>query len=605
MDGDPVPNGQQYLLDVFQNVSDALYLLEVAGPRSFRVLEVNPAFERLADARRDSVLGKWVHEIASTNIASVLIPKFERCLSIGLPVDEEIDLVSPAGRTTYHSTLIPVRDGHGNIHRMVGIARDISEHKRSQWLSMLDFALDHLQMAIYLVDERNRFVYVNEQAARSIGCRRDQLVGLQIFDIDPDITPERLKRLAADAGNSGKLVFRSRHRNMQGHLFPVEVNSTRFIYEGQAFVMTIVQDISERVQVELALQESEQKFRTLAENSPNTIMRYDLNGERVYANRCFEWEVSSKRTVVVGSEIWAHAVSISVERYRRKILEVMQRQTRTELLLRWLPETAPRIVSYTLNLVPEYNSGGELSGVLVIGNDVSSLKESERRLDELYMQMRELGARNESAREDERNRIAREIHDDLGQLLTGIKLNIGVLSRKFERQLPELKDELQGTMGLVTRALKTTRQVTTALRPVALEMGIASALEWLAASVSGTAGFECVVACRDVDAQIDDDQAITIFRIAQEALNNVAKHAEAGRVEMTLERDADALKLKIIDDGIGFDLKVRKEESFGLVGMRERVFMLGGELYVISAPGLGTEIRVLFPISPRKGRLDD
>jgi signal transduction histidine kinase len=151
-------------------------------------------------------------------------------------------------------------------------------------------------------------------------------------------------------------------------------------------------------------------------------------------------------------------------------------------------------------------------------------------------------------------------------------------------------------MRLTDRALEVARNVASTLRPSALEMGIVSALEWLASRFGSNTGIRCEVHIEDDDIQLDEAPAIALFRIVQESLTNVARHAKANRVDVTLRREAGGYVMKVKDNGQGFDASLKKTDSFGLVGIRERALMLGGRVDIDSHPGKGTEIVVRIPV---------
>jgi len=195
----------------------------------------------------------------------------------------------------------------------------------------------------------------------------------------------------------------------------------------------------------------------------------------------------------------------------------------------------------------------------------------------------------------ERKRIAREVHDELGQILTGLQMNVSRLIHRYAGNSPALREHVQETMMLTEKALGVARNVASALRPAVLDMGIAVALEWLAGRFGANTGIKCHVHIADDDIQADENQAIALYRITQESLTNVARHAKANRVDISLSKNATDYVLKIRDNGEGFDIEVRKAGSFGLVGIRERAFILGGTVDIDSGLDRGTEITVHMP----------
>ena len=201
-------------------------------------------------------------------------------------------------------------------------------------------------------------------------------------------------------------------------------------------------------------------------------------------------------------------------------------------------------------------------GTLVISaiRDITNRRQAERELEASRAQLRGYLARREVASEEERKYIAREVHDELGQVLTGLQLNVSVITHKFAADAPALREYLQETMMLTNRALDAVRNVTSALRPAALEMGIVSALEWLAGRFGANQGIQCVVHVADAEIQFGENHAIALYRIVQESLTNVARHAAASNVEITLVREGDDYVLKVHDNGTGFDASVKKEK---------------------------------------------
>ncbi|TKC80249.1 PAS domain S-box protein [Trinickia terrae] len=240
-----------------------------------------------------------------------------------------------------------------------------------------------------------------------------------------------------------------------------------------------------------------------------------------------------------------------------------------------------------------FDASGKEGVAFVI--DLTERKEAEQRLRESYEMLRELTSRRETAREEERKHIAREMHDELGQYLTALRMRASAIRMQFGDDRPDLVGQTQTLVALVDETMQVVRGVITSLRPPALDTGIVAALEWLAAEFNRSGRTVCRLRLQDEHIVVSEDRAIVLFRVVQEALTNVARHAAAGQVIIALARTPDACLLEVRDDGRGFDPLAARKKSFGLAGMRERVRMLGGQIEIVSAPGNGTAIKVSLP----------
>jgi signal transduction histidine kinase len=221
------------------------------------------------------------------------------------------------------------------------------------------------------------------------------------------------------------------------------------------------------------------------------------------------------------------------------------------------------------------------------------LKESEDKL-------RRLAAHLISIREEERAHIAREIHDELGQVLTGIKMEVGWLQKRLRE--PALLEKCDSMAKLIDSSVQTVRKIATGLRPEMLDdMGLIAAVGWQAKDFQKRTGIRCRSKLPP-ETKLDLDISTTAFRIFQEILTNVARHSRATRVDIELELTPEALRLEVCDNGVGIpDSDLNGRKSLGLLGMRERALLFGGEVSVSGTPGQGTRVSVSIPIRSRDG----
>ena len=217
-------------------------------------------------------------------------------------------------------------------------------------------------------------------------------------------------------------------------------------------------------------------------------------------------------------------------------------------------------------------------------------------------QMRALAARQERVREDERTRLAREIHDEFGQMCTALKMDIAWIAKRLPKDEVKLADKSQAALKLVGELIKSLRQVSTELRPSMLDtLGLVSAIEWQAQQFESHTGIRCELFLPEKDFYLDKERSTAIFRIFQETLTNVARHARAKKVKTSLMTADHSIALITHDNGKGFEPStVEGRGSFGLLGMKERAHLLGGELKVSSRPGKGTTVAVHMPLAPRQ-----
>lgn len=232
-----------------------------------------------------------------------------------------------------------------------------------------------------------------------------------------------------------------------------------------------------------------------------------------------------------------------------------------------------------------------------IGLDISASKQSESVLKQLNEELHLVSAHLEKIREEEQARIAREVHDQLGQQLTGLKMDLSWLKKKFHAnsEMNDVNERLGEMDVMMDEAVRSIRKVASELRPSLLDdFGLVEALNWHAIEFSKRSGI--AIAFRYPEGELIMTPAITIglFRIYQEVLTNVARHAEARNIITTLEQLPDQLSLTITDDGKGFDSSMQKK-SLGLLGMRERAYIIGGTVNIISAPGAGTTVNITVP----------
>lgn len=240
-----------------------------------------------------------------------------------------------------------------------------------------------------------------------------------------------------------------------------------------------------------------------------------------------------------------------------------------------------------------------LRGLLhtVVLVNVTDKKQTLKRLSESQDSLRALAAINESARENERKTMAREVHDELGQVMTALRMGLSLMPMQFGGAIPGLVESVDAMKALVDRAIKGVRNLATVLRPEALNLGLVPALEWLRDEFLRHNAVRCSLEFHGLTDPIDEMRAMLIYRIVQESLTNISRYAKATEVKIMVNFSLEDIDVRITDDGCGFDPgEILIKKTFGLLGMRERALTLGGDLTILSGTGRGTTIAVKVPL---------
>lgn len=471
-------------------------------------------------------------------------------------------------------------------------------------LRLSQFSIDNSTVGILWVNWDSHVRYANHAAEAMLGCHSGGLVDRPLRDFEPDMSMDRWLNLwrLARKGDEGPPSFETECVRADGSRLPVDVSLSFLQYRDTEYLVVFITDVTERRRALAALQESEARLQGIASNVPGVVFRLERARPGDPALFAFIGEGSESLVGYRASTLLApdHGLRSLVHPddkadYHRVQDQAFDSDSDWHWQGRMLTHTGEsRWVD--IKAMARRLADGRVIWDGVVW-DISDNKRNELALAESQVRLRDLSAHLESVREEEKARIAREVHDELGQVLTVLKLETSMCELGFANLDPGLRERLDNMKKLIANLFQLVRDVATALRPPILDAGIASAIEWQARRFEARTQIPCLVDVPEHLPPLSGAKATGLFRILQEALTNVMRHAEAHTVTVRLELLGDSLHLSISDDGRGFDPASVRADSFGLVGMRERVLMLGGQLSLDSRPGEGTLLRVRVPLS--------
>jgi len=459
---------------------------------------------------------------------------------------------------------------------------------------LLDSAMD----AIISVDESQRIVLYNRAAEKIFGWPAAEVRGRELELLLPDryreTHAEHVRRFGATGVTSrrmsGSTVVYGRRKS--GEDFPVDASISQVdTPEGKLFTV-ILRDVTERVQAEQEQARLAARLSGLLDSAMDGIITMDESQRIILYNRAAEKIFGWSPLQVMGRPL----EMLIPKRYRAAHGDQVRRFGATGVTSRRM--AGARVIHGLRSNGEEFPIDASISQLdtpdgklyTVILRDVTDRMRAQQEL-------ASFAAEASGVREQEKSRIARELHDELAQSLTALKMDT-IWLRDNLRQDPQAAVARLGEMlAMLDNAVASTRRIAADLRPLVLDdLGLVPALEWLVQNFRQRTGIACELAA-DEDLDLAEPYATSVFRMIQESLQNVAKHANAKNVSVTVERRDDELVLTVEDNGVGFRVEdPRKPQSLGLVGLRERAHLLRGDVLVDSEPGRGTRIEARIPI---------
>ena len=482
---------------------------------------------------------------------------------------------------------------------LLGARGELDRHQQAaEALRLSQFSIDHSTVGILWVNWDSHLRYANRAAERMLGYASGELVDKPLSQLEPDLHMDRWLNLwkRVREQDEGSPSFEVDCLRADGSRMPADVSLSFLRYRQAEYLVVFLSDVTERRRARAALEESEARFKGIAGNVPGLVFRLERAGPGAVVNFAYISEASLEMVGWPARELQREDRGIRSLVHPQDLSSYLNNQTlalQGESDWYWQGRilTADQEVLWAdirTTARPLGNGRVVWDGILW---DITENKLAELALADSRARLRELSAHLESVREEEKARIAREVHDELGQVLTVLKLETAMCELVCAGQIPELDERLTSMKRLIAQLFQLVRDVATALRPPILDAGIASAIEWQVRRFEERTQIPCLVEVPEHLPRLPDAQAIGLFRILQEALTNVMRHAGAHSVEVRLWQEDGALCLSVADDGKGFNPALRKPgQSFGLVGMQERMLMLGGQLQIDSQPGEGTTL---------------
>jgi PAS domain S-box-containing protein len=364
---------------------------------------------------------------------------------------------------------------------------------------------------------------------------------------------------------------------------------------GRKSKLEILHDSTSQKQAREALLFSEERYRTLVETMPDGLVQGENDGIIKYVNHRLCEMLGYEREEMVGRQLVGFLNRESQEAFS-ELVDKTRRGNSESLEMNWVRKDG---VTVSTSASPKaiLDEDGRIKGCFAVIHDITERKRAEEELRKSYERVRSLGAHLQTIRETERTRIAREIHDELGQVLTALKMDLCWAGGKLRKDQQELQEKANAMIGLVGDAIRSVKRICAELRPGVLDdLGLTAALEWQAAEFRKRSKIPCTLAVQPPGVQLNREQSTALFRVFQEALTNVSRHAEATNVAARLEEDNGEVVLTVADDGKGITKpQIASQTSFGIMGIKERIDQLGGTVAITGSPGQGTTIRVSIP----------
>jgi PAS domain S-box-containing protein len=503
--------------------------------------------------------------------------------------------------------------------------------------------VENIPQKIFVKDRNSVYVSCNERYARDLKIHPDEISGKNDYDFYPSEMAEKyilddrrvLQTENAESMEEGyiqdgedvfvqtvKTPIKNRNGDVVGILgifwditerkrADEELKRHRAHLEDLVFERTTeLQTMNEQLQREIAqrkiseeaLRSSEQKYSTLVENSLTGIY-IDQDARIQFANQRFADIYGYPREEVLGIESWK-LVHPDDREFTNRIREkrLKREETPSEYEARGLTRQGEIIWITRRNTLIEY--GGRPA---ILGNiaDITGRKLTENALRESEEKLRSLSSHLLTAQERERRRVSLELHDELGQALTVLKLQLRSMERKLRHDPPSLRDEIKDTLGYIDQIIENVRRLSRDLSPSILEdLGLHAALRWLAEDFGRHFQMETSITLPEINHLFSPEAQIVIYRMVQEALTNAGKHSNATRTSVLGTTQGGAVSFLVEDNGKGFDVNavmVRKsaEKGLGLAAMHERARMLGGSLKVESKEGTGTRVFFSIPLDEK------
>ncbi len=380
------------------------------------------------------------------------------------------------------------------------------------------------------------------------------------------------------------------HLQMVANQVGYTLENAKLFEQNEKHKEILVKQIFVRKKMDDAIKESEEKFRTLFQQAADGIFLVDKDGNYLVANKH-------------ASKITGYSID---ELKKMNAVDIVDKDDlkKNPLKLEEIKTGEPIFIERVICRKDHTKIHVEISAklmdngqVITIMRDITDRKKAEEKINLYTHQLKQLTGHLLSIREDERKRIGREIHDDLGQQLTAIKMDIAWIDKKIPEDEVVFKEKLKSVIMLLDESNQAVRRILSELRPSILDdYGLLDALKWHGKSFTDNTGIPVQIITSNEDFKLPEPISTCIYRIFQESLTNVTRYAKAKKVITTIHINPHSIEVSIKDDGMGFDIKeLKTRRSFGIMGMKERVATLSGKFEILSAIGKGTMISIEIP----------
>jgi len=450
-----------------------------------------------------------------------------------------------------------------------------------------------------------RFIYVNPTAEQMTGYSRDELLKMSVFDLAHPSSKENVKEHVKKRALGWQTPARVEDKviTKTGEERWMDVSAAGTNFRGEPAVIATTFDITSRKKAEEELQRSEERYRTLFETAPDAVEVFDSQMRLLMTNERGATLYGFKdATELIGRSAYDFVAPEDRERFKT-LIEGMQSTGKLAVFeCTGLRRDGTRFDMETrATLIPHVD--GEGASVLTVTTDITQRKTAEKALKASQEQLRALSAKMQSTREEEGTRIAREIHDELGGALTGLKwelegIDTQLMSTRDGADLSDVRKQISSMTGLIESTINTVRRISSELRPGVLDdLGLVAAIEWQAQQFQRRTGIAVHWETELDTTEVSRDGATAVFRIFQEVLTNVLRHSRAHNIYVKLFEIHDSLELEVVDDGRGItDDEQRNTQSLGLLGMKERALLVGGGVSIKGSAGQGTTVVVRIPL---------